>query len=319
MLHSEQFFLEGQEKDELWFSAEMTNRQFASLAHKLDCADIENEIINLDFFVQRLKKSEVMNLVEVEKWLKNSWNTENVLNQNRSVIENTGQSFAMQWAFPQAYYSTYGSLLAHFKALGYTQESHAGVMKYFSFLVEQNKFPETICFYCTGGKKDYRYVNIEKPNSLTSMAFDLGIMKTIDNHVCQFLKATRDIKLDEKAAQLKFQNSKGQLRKKLSTAMWQRVSQSLGHTTIMDLLYRKRIKANYQDIETFSSKYFKGLEVLSNLSTIVSKLNLINETYVAKAIGIDKYENILSQHLKNVNNEIVQNRFEVTSSILNAI
>lgn len=313
-----QLLVDAQENQELWFRAEMTHRQFASLSHKLVSADIENEIINLDFFVNRLEKAKNLNIDEVEKWLKNSWNTENVLVQNKSIIENTGQSFAMQWAFPQAYYSTFGSLLAHFKALGYTQESHTAVLKNFSLLVEQNKFPESICFYCTGGKKNYEYVNIVKPNDVASMDFDTGNIKTIDNHICQFLKATREIKLDDKAPDLKFKNGKGQKRKKLSPAMWQQVSNALGHTTIMDLLYRKRIKANYQDIDTFSSTQFKGLEVLTNISAVVSRLNLINETYIAKAIGIDNYEAMLNRHLKKVNNDTVKTRFETTKTIINA-
>lgn len=313
-----QILVDAQENQELWFRAEMTHRQFASLSHKLVNADIENEIINLDFFVNRLEKAKNLNFDEVEKWLKNSWNTENVLIQNKSIIENTGQSFAMQWAFPQAYYSTFGSLLAHFKALGYTQESHTAVLKNFSYLVEQNKFPESISFYCTGGKKNYGYVNIVKPNDVPSMDFDTSNIKTIDNHICQFLKATREIKLDDKAPDLKFKNGKGQRRKKLSPAMWQQVSNALGHTTIMDLLYRKRIKANYQDIDTFSSTQFKGLEVLLNLSAVVSRLNLINETYIAKAIGINNYEAMLNRHLKKVNNDTVRTRFETTKTIINA-
>lgn len=313
-----QLLVDAQENQELWFRAEMTHRQFASLSHKLVSADIENEIINLDFFVNRLEKAKNLNLDEVEKWLKNSWNTENVLIQNKSIIENTGQSFAMQWAFPQAYYSTFGSLLAHFKAIGYTQESHTAVLKNFSSLVEQNKFPESICFYCTGGKKNYGYVNIVKPNDVASMDFDPGNTKTIDNHICQFLKATREIKLDDKASDLKFKNGKGQRRKKLSPAMWQQVSNALGHTTIMDLLYRKRIKANYQDIDTFSSTQFKGLEVLTNLSAVVSRLNLINETYIAKAVGLDNYEAMLNRHLKKVNNDTVKTRFETTKTIISA-
>ena len=313
-----QLLVDAQENQELWFRAEMTHRQFASLSHKLVSADIENEIINLDFFVNRLEKAKNINLDEVEKWLKNSWNTENVLIQNKSIIENTGQSFAMQWAFPQAYYSTFGSLLAHFKALGYTQESHTAALKNFSMLVELKKFPESICFYCTGGKKNYEYVNIVKPDDVASMDFDTGNIKTIDNHICQFLKATREIKLDDKAPDLKFKNGKGQRRKKLSPAMWQQVSNALGHTTIMDLLYRKRIKANYQDIDTFSSTQFKGIEVLTNLSAVVNRLNLVNETYIAKAIGFDNYEAMLNRHLKKVNNETVKTRFETTKTIINA-
>lgn len=311
-----QISIDAQENQELWFRAEMTHRQFASLSYKLVNADIENEIINLDFFANRLEKAKKLNLDEVEKWLKNSWNTENVLVQNKSIIENTGQSFAMQWAFPQAYYSTFGSLLAHFKTLGYPQESHTAVLKNFSLLVEQNKFPESISFYCTGGKKNYGFVNIVKPIDVASIDFDTDNIKTIDNHICQFLKATREIKLDEKAPDLKFKNGKGQRRKKLSSVMWQKVSNVLGHTTIMDLLYRKRIKANYQDIDTFSSSQFKGIEVLANLSAVVSRLNLINETYIAKAVGLDNYEAMLDRHLKKVNNETVKERFKTIRTII---
>ncbi|MDP3927762.1 MAG: hypothetical protein Q8R57_01940 [Bacteroidota bacterium] len=313
-----QLLVEAEENEELWFRAEMTHRQFASLSHKLVTADIENEIVNLDFFINRLEKAKNLKLEEVEKWLKNSWNTENVLIQNKSIIENTGQSFAMQWAFPQAYYSTFGSLLAHFKALGYTQESHTAVMKNFAVLVEQNKLPTSVCFYCTGGKNNIGYINIAKPNDVASMDFDIDNIKTIDNHICQFLKSTREIKLDEKAIDLKLKNKPGQKRKNLNSAKWQRVSEAIGHTTIMDLLYRKRIKANYQDIETFSSAQFKGLEVLTNLSLVVGRLNLINETYIAKAVGLDAYYSMLNRHLKNVKNETVEARFETIKSLVSA-
>jgi uncharacterized protein (UPF0332 family) len=314
-----QLLVDAQENQELWYRAEMTHRQFASLSHKLVSSDIENEIINLDFFFNRLEKAKNLNFDEVEKWLKNSWNTENVLIQNKSIIESTGQSFAMQWAFPQAYYSTFGSLLAHFKALGYTQESHSAVLKNFALLVEQKKMPESICFYCTGGKKNYSFVNIVKPDDVAPMDFDTGNIKTIDNHICQFLKTTREIKLDDKAIDMKLKSRPGQKRKNLSTAKWQRVSDATGHTTIMDLLYRKRIKANYQDIDTFSSTQFKGLEVLTNLSAVVSRLNLINETYIAKAVGLNNYEAMLNRHLKKVNNDTVKARFETTRTIINAI
>src|SRR5690606_27991013 len=212
----------------------------------------------------------------------------------------------------------FGSLLAHFKALGYTQESHTAVMKNFAVLVEQNKLPESVCFYCTGGKNNIGYINIAKPNDVASMDFDIDNIKTIDNHICQFLKSTREIKLDDKAIDMKLKNKPGQKRKNLNSAKWQRVSEATGHTTIMDLLYRKRIKANYQDIETFSSTQFKGLEVLTNLSLVVGRLNLINETYIAKAVGLDNYEAMLNRHLKKVYNETVKTRFETTKTIINA-
>jgi hypothetical protein len=313
-----QLLAEVKENEELWFRAEMTHHQFASLSHKLVNTDIENEIANLDFFINRLEKAKHLKIEEVEKWLKNSWNTETVLLQNKSIIENTGQSFAMQWAFPQAYYSTFGSLLAHYKALGYTQESHTAVMKNFAVLAEQNKLPESVCFYCTGGNKNISYINIKKPDDLASMAFDTDDTKTIDNQICQFLKSTREIKLDEKAIDMKLKNRPGQKRKNLNSAKWQKVSEAIGHTTVMDLLYRKRIKANYQDIETFSSNQFKGLEVLANLSSVVGRLNLINEVYIAKAVGLTAYQSMLDRHLKNVTNVTVKSRFDTIKIILGA-
>ena len=319
MIDIGQILTDEQENQDIWFKSEMTHRQFASLSLKLVSSEIEKEIINLEHFQKRITKAKNLNLGVTEKWLKNSWNTENVLIQNKSIIENTGQSFAMQWAFPQAYYSTFGSLLAHFKALGYTQESHKAVLRNFSTLVEQNKFPRSISFYCTGGKKNIEFVNITKPNDLESFEFDTENIRTIDNQICQFLNATREIKLNEKAPDLKFTNRNGQKRKKLSPAMWQQVSNAIGNTTIMDLLYRKRIKANYQDIETFSTPKFKGIQVLSNLSEIVNILNFINESYIAKAIGIDNYEKILNSYLKSVNNEIVKLRFETTKKIINTL
>jgi len=304
------------EENDLWFKAEMTHRQFAAISQKLKNSEIENEIINLDYFNQRIKKAKNIKLEEVEKWLINCWNTESVLNQNKTIIVDTGESFAMQWAFPQAYYSVYGSLLAHYKALGYTQESHTAVIKHFSLLVEQKKIPECISFYCTGSKRNLTYVNISKPGKINSIEFDPENIDTIENQICQFLKATREINLIDKSKDLKFKNKNGQSRKNLNSEMWQNVSLSIGHTTIIDLLYRKRIKANYQDIDTFSCTHFKGIEVLSNLMTIVGKINLINECFISKAIGIKDFHEILKKHLRNVNNEIIKNRFETIKHIL---
>jgi hypothetical protein len=306
-----------QQKDQtLWFKSEMTYRQFASLSIKLLDADIENEIINLDYFKNKLGKAKNMDVDVIEKWLKNSWNTESVLIQNKSILENTGQSFAIQWAFPQAYYSTYTSLLAHYKALGYTQESHTSVLKFFGSLIEQNRLPETLSFYCTGGKEKIIYININKPQGIDSLTFDKNNKETIDNHICQFLKATREIKLDEKKLDLRLKNKKGQKSKKLNPSQWEQVSDSIGHTTIMDLLYRKRIKANYQDIETFSSIEFKGLEVHECLCNIVNRLNLINECYVAKAISYDKFEEIVIRFLKRCTCDSITTRLETIKTLL---
>lgn len=301
--------------DELWFKAEMTHCQFLALAHKLDSSDIENEIYNLDYW-NRINKSKNNNLQDIEKCLINSWNTENVLDSNHVVIDNTGQSFALQWAFTQAYYSCFGNLLAHFKAIGHTEFSHTAVLRKFGNLMNENKLPNSISFYSKGSIRQITYHNIDKPSDAKILKLELSNQSTVDNHICQFLKATREIKLIEKAPDFKFKTKAGGPKTNLGTNEWQRVSESVGNTTIMDLLYRKRIKANYQDIETFTYEGFKGKDVLTNLTRIVNRLNFANECYIAKAIGIDEFSKIAESHLKKVDNGILKNRLNRVHGLL---
>ena len=305
-------------KKELWFRTEMTHRQFAALSKKLCDADIENEILNLQYFKTQITVAQNLKISDVEMWLMNSWNTENVLFHNKHIIESSGQSFCMQWAFPQAYYTTFCSILAYFKSVGFTQMSHNAVLKEFGNLISQSKYPESISLYTSASKKNVTYNNIVKPNLDTTIELDLNVPETVDNQICQLLKSTREVMSDNKAPKMKFRAKSGQLRKNLTPEMWEKVSDSIGFTTIMDFLYRKRIKANYLDIETFNAAEFKGALVLENLSKVVNRLNLTNETFIAKAIGIDEYERILGKHLATVNNEIANKRLETIKSIISA-
>lgn len=304
---------------ELWFRTEMTHRQFKALAYKFNEADIENEILNLSYFTNQLSVAQNINLVEVEMWLKNSWNTENVLFHNKSIIQDTGQSFSMQWAFPQAYYSAFCSILAYYKSVGFTEMSHNAVLKKFGNLISVKKYPNSISMFTSGSKKEIVYNNITKRNIGTTIELDVTNPETVDNQICQFLKSTREVMSDEKASKMKFKTKNGKLRKNLTLQMWEKVSDSIGYTTVMNLLHRKRIKANYLDIETFNAKEFKGKEVLENLCCVVNRLNLIIETYVAKAIGIEQYEKMLRKHLNMVKNQIVKNRFLTIKTIIESM
>lgn len=308
------------EEKELWFSAEMNYRQFKSLSHKLENSDIENEILNNKYFIQKVSKSANLKLVEVNQWLKNAWNTESILIQNINIIENTGQSFCMQWAFPQAYYSVFGTTLAKFKAIGLTETSHTSVLRKYGSLMLERKLPESISISCNGIAKNLVFENIVVPNKIDGyMDLDLNDKTTIDNHICQFLKATRLLRLKEKAPSMGFKKSNGEKRKNLNDELWTKVSNSIGNTTIFDFLYRKRIKGNYQDIETYNSPYFKGKEVIESLITVIDRINLVNEVYTCKAIGKENYNLLVDKQLKLVQNEKLKNRLITTNSIIDAL
>jgi hypothetical protein len=47
-------------------------------------------------------------------------------------------------------------------------------------------------------------------------------------------------------------------------------------------------------------------------------MNLVNETYVAKAIGQEKYNEIVKNHLKRTPNIALEKRFEIVVALINA-
>ncbi|MNR66050.1 hypothetical protein D3C85_1893530 [compost metagenome] len=58
--------------------------------------------------------------------------------------------------------------------------------------------------------------------------------------------------------------------------------------------------------------------MLENLCSVVDRMNLVNETYVAKAIGLDKYKEIVNNHLKRTPNTSLKKRYEIVSAIISA-
>lgn len=306
----------------LYFRSKMNDLQFKALAHRLTQADIENEILNNRYFQRKVRLSHNCSKTEVEKWLKNSWNTECVLMQNKGIIVDSEQSFCMQWAFPQAYYAVYGSIMAMFGALGFTETSHSAVLRKYASIMVENKLPESISICCDGIKESFEFHNIAKPKYHTnSLELDLRDNVTIDTQICRFLGSTREKRLEDKKEDFKhkFRTKTGAYRVRFEKEHWQQVSSALGPTSIVDFLYRKRIKGNYEDIETYSSEHFDGLSVLRNLVKVVNRINLVNETYIAKAIGYKNLNIIADSHLKKVDNSKLRKRLILTKVILDEI
>lgn len=293
----------------MYWAAEMTKKQFQALSYKLDSADLVGESLKLDFFNNNLKRSNSFNEDEVIKWLKNAWNTELVIRSNQNLIQK-GNSFPLQWAFPQAYYAVFATTLALYKVCGYTQSSHTAVIKHFGTLLSQNKYPSSLKFYCEGIKNNISYRGITKPHGHASISYDVTNLESISNQICQFLKSTREIQLDERSKAMNIKNSSGKIKKRLSSGDWQKVSNSIGATSILNLLYRKRIKANYRDIEIFTYEGIDGVNILQSLISIVDNVNLCNELFIAKAVGLDVYKNIHENALNGSRQDFVIDRFK---------
>ncbi|HEX8548480.1 MAG TPA: hypothetical protein VF691_16075 [Cytophagaceae bacterium] len=126
---------------------------------KIDFKILQNDILDNNYY-HRIRRAKTANLEEIRKRLFNGWNTEKILHLNKKLFEDSSNSFALQWAFPQAYYSTFSLTLAYFQAIGHQQLSHTSVLKQFSKLVTEGKYPDVISFYTDGPRQDFSYNNI---------------------------------------------------------------------------------------------------------------------------------------------------------------
>ena len=109
------------------FAAEMTNRQFAALRSRMAKADLEKEAAALLCSRPR-RRAKNCAVAEVRKWATNSWNTEQILRLSAELLPAEQLVNALQWAFPQAYYSTFALTLATYKVIGHTETSDAAVI-----------------------------------------------------------------------------------------------------------------------------------------------------------------------------------------------
>lgn len=93
------------------------------------------------------------------------------------------------------------------------------------------------------------------------------------------------------------------------------VSDKLGSTNILSLLYRKRIKFNYDSIASVFSGALDASAIYDSLQFLVSKINLVHEAFIYKILGSPEYDRIIQSNVRpdfvNVRLETIRNRIIV--------
>lgn len=248
-----------------------------------------------------LSVNQTPDLEKVKKLLFNAWSTEFALRNTLANGDKDFQRFSLQWCFPQTYYAIFLTTMAHYIVKNVSMErSHQGVLKEFANQIKRSWYPDSISFSCSGDYKKYMYAKIPKyivKNSLSVSKYDVN---TADMQISQFLTSTRSKLLEARKSDK--QNSKNAIKSKSSNTAkknynskdWQDVSKNQWDTTIMDLLYRLRIKANYEYIDSFIEAEYDVDNIIKELVQLVFNLNFVNECFIAKKIGIDKYKGIVN-------------------------
>ncbi len=276
------------------YAAEMTNRQFAALGVRLNHAQLRKELTTHIVQGTAPKPAKTYQEDEIRKWATNGWNTERILRLSPDLLPPEQLENALQWAFPQAYYSAFALILALYKTTGQTETSHTAVLYSFGEQVATGCYAACLSFSATG-VDPITFAGTAKAPGLSSLAFDPNDPQSVNHQIAQFLKGTREKDLQERKKRMSFKTKGGTRKKKLTDEDWGKVSASLGRTSVLSLLYRKRIKSNYGDIDTFLNPNIIAAPLFKNLIHVVSCLNFTHEVTIARAIGLPAYARLQAQ------------------------
>lgn len=271
----------------------MTNIQFAALAKRLGphavTADLRQLLRN-----RRPVRGATCDEAVVNRWLINGWSTEQLLVTNSQYLSGDALRHSLHWAFPQAYYSVFAVTLAYFKAVGYTEVSHTAVIRKFGTEAEGRRYPQALACTANGTTLERTFLNLAPAPLETSITFHPDDGGTVDGQIAQFLGATRDLDLQEKKKDIRILTATGTRKKAFTTPDWGRVSHALGPTSLLSLLYRKRIKANYRDIDSFLHDEINAEALYSHLLRIVGATNFVHEVFLACSMSCETLERVIT-------------------------
>lgn len=279
-------FLVNLESEDLFFRARATNVQVQAIGHLLR-EEYFYPLLSSHLLFQPFNLGASHQFAKTEKWISNAWNTERLLRFQLSMPQEA-KRFAIQWAFPQAYYACYCQVLALFSVISMTENSHVAAIRKFGQLALEGKFPERIGWFSDGPMHRITLHGVAKRQHPSTLYLELDEPFSVENQVGQLLHSTREKALKEKRVAMHkvFKTKKGKPKQNLSHSDWQKVSDKLGPTTILGYLYRKRIKANYQEIDTLLQNEINGDTILDGLVSVVNAFAAVCEGNIMRLLSL---------------------------------
>ena len=245
---------------------------------------------------------------EVVRLLHTGWSTEYALRATAELGDENYLRNALHWTFPQAYYAIFGVLEAFLHTRGIRSRNAAVVAREVGRLVVRGAYPRPVGYYAAGHYPDFTVQRLPlgayRPG-LSLAGKDIEAQANIG----QFLRTTRRLKATTVRQQVQANPNTairsartGQPLDKWKPQHWQQITWRLGYTTIFDLLGRLRISATSREIERYVEAEIDYKHFHESLLAIVRYLNGIHETYVAQALGLERYREIigtLPAHLRD--------------------
>ncbi|WP_245815326.1 hypothetical protein [Hymenobacter gelipurpurascens] len=290
------------------------NYFFAINYHIQEGDDAQGGLQHLPYF--RAHQAELVEADEqaITKLLHACWSTEYALRATAELGDEDYLRNALHWTFPQAYHTIMAGLQAFLYTAGVRSNNPSLIRREVGRLVVRNAYPRPISFYAAGTYGDFSI------HRLPLAGYKAGLHiagKEIDAQaqIGQFLRTTRRLKAQWTRQQVQANpntalrsQKTGKVLDKWTASHWQQITWRLGYTTIFDLLGRLQISQTSREIERYVEAEIDFKLFHQSLLNIVSYLNGIHETYVAKAMGLERYQKLVAELPKHLQNSFVQER-----------
>jgi len=250
----------------------------------------------------------------ITRLLHTCWSTEYALRATAELGDEDYLRNALHWTFPQAYHTILAGLQAFLYTTGVRSNNPSLVRREVGRLVVRNAYPRPVSFYAAGSYGDFSIHRLPLAGYKAGLHI-AGKEIEAQAQIGQFLRTTRRMKAQWTRQQVQSNpntairsQKTGKLLDKWTAAHWQQITWRLGYTTIFDLLGRLQISQTSREIERYVEADIDFKLFHQSLLNVVSYLNGIHETYVAKAIGLERYEKLVAELPKHLQHGFVQER-----------
>lgn len=295
--------------------AQVFLNHFFAISYHLQYSEGSYALQNLVHFINHQPSLSEADVEQIKQQLHNCWSTEYALRSTAELGDDHYLRNALHWTFPQAYYCIFSGLRAFLYTHGVRSNNSELMRREVGRLVVKGFYPTAIGFYAAGHYDDFRVHRL--PLAAYKPTLNLaGKELEAQAQIGQFLRTTRKIRA--KAVRQRVQGDSnlalrsvrtGEILQKFDAGHWQQLTWRFGYTTYFDLLGRLKISANHREIERFVEADINFKLFHQSLLDLVAYLNFVHECYIAKAVGMEVYQQWLEELPPHLQNGFVKQRF----------
>ncbi|MBO3272415.1 MULTISPECIES: hypothetical protein [Hymenobacter] len=290
------------------------NYFFALNYHIQEGDDALGGLQHLPFFRAHEAELADTDVQAITRLLHTCWSTEYALRATAELGDEDYLRNALHWTFPQAYHTILAGLQAFLYTTGVRGNNPSLIRREVGRLVVRNAYPRPVSFYAAGSYGDFSIHRLPLAGYKAGLHI-AGKEIEAQAQIGQFLRTTRKMKAQWTRQQVQnnpntaIRSQKtGKPLDKWTAAHWQQITWRLGYTTVFDLLGRLQISQTSREIERYVEADIDFSLFHQSLLNVVSYLNGIHETYVAKAMGLERYQQLVADLPKHLQHGFVQER-----------